>query len=50
MSVEDEWDRELEADEALDLLFVEYDGSQVTVKKMLETIDEHGLKGELKVK
>ena len=40
--IEDEWDRELDADEPMDLFFVEYDPSQVTVEKMREMIEEHG--------
>jgi len=36
--VEDEWTRELETVEDLDLLFVTYDPQEITVEKMLGII------------
>ena len=36
--VEDEWTREIETMEDLDLLFVTYDPQKITVEKMLQTI------------
>ncbi len=46
--VEDEWDRNIEADEPLDLLYVTYDTERVTIEKMLETVDKQGFKAEQK--
>ena len=48
MRVEDEWERELEADQDLDLLFVTYDDSQVSLDTIKETIREHGFEPEVK--
>ena len=36
--IEDEWTREIETMEDLDLLFVTYDPQKITVEKMLQTI------------
>ena len=36
--VEDEWEREMEADDDLDLLFVKYNTQQVPVEHMQDTI------------
>ena len=47
MSVEDEWERELESEEDLDLLFVTYDARRITVDAVLERIRELGF--EVKV-
>ena len=46
--VEDEWEREIESDEDLDLLFVKYDSEQITIEKLLKTITEFGFKTEVK--
>lgn len=47
-SVEDEWERKIESDEDLDLLFVAYDSQQITVEKLIEMIFDHGFKAEVK--
>ena len=47
-SVEDEWERELESDEDLDLLFVAYDPQQVTIETIIATIEEQGFSAEVK--
>jgi hypothetical protein len=46
--VEDEWEREIESDEDLDLLFVKYDSEQITIEKLLKTITAFGFKAEVK--
>ena len=46
--VEDEWERQLESDEDLDLLFVTYDPTRVTVEKMRETISAYEFKVEVR--
>jgi hypothetical protein len=46
--VEDEWERELESDEDLDLLFVTFDEKQTTVDELLETIRELGFDATVK--
>lgn len=48
MSVEDEWEREMESEKDLDLLFVTYDGQRVTVTEMLETIGKHQFEAEVR--
>ena len=48
MSVEDEWERELESEEDLDLLFVTYETENVTVSKMIETIQQHEFEVQVK--
>jgi hypothetical protein len=47
-SVEDEWERELESEEDLDLLFVTYQTDRITVDKLLETIQAHEFQVEVK--
>ena len=47
MSVEDEWERELESEEDLDLLFVTYDARRIKVDALLDKIREFGF--EVKV-
>lgn len=47
-SVEDEWERELESDEDLDLLFVTYDPSEVSLEKMKNTIKAYGFEAEVR--
>lgn len=42
LSVEDEWERELESEEDLDLLFVSCDFGKVTLEQLQATIKEHG--------
>ncbi len=44
--VEDEWEREIESDEDLDLLFVKYDSEQITIEELLKTITAFGFKAE----
>ena len=46
--MEDEWERELESEQDLDLLFVTYETDRITVDKMLETIQQHEFEVELK--
>ena len=46
--VEDEWEREIESDVDLDLLFVKYDSEQITIEKLLRTITALGFKAEVK--
>jgi copper chaperone CopZ len=46
--VEDEWQREIESDEDLDLLFVTFNPEQVTIEKLLMAIAEHGFKAKVK--
>ena len=46
--VEDEWEREIESDEDLDLLFVKYDSEQITIEKLLKTITAFGFKAAVK--
>ena len=46
--MEDEWERELEAEEDLDLLFVKFDSKQITIEKLIAAIAEHGFEAELK--
>ena len=45
--VEDEWEREIESEEDLDLLFVKYDSEQITIEKLLQTITAFGFKAEV---
>ncbi len=47
-SVEDEWDRELDATEALDELYIDYDADRVTVDKLLATVQEHQFEAIIK--
>lgn len=46
--VEDEWERELEADDDLDLLFVKYNPQQVTVEQMQDTIAGFDFEAEIR--
>jgi hypothetical protein len=46
--VEDEWEREIEADEDLDLLFIKYRPDKITVEQLEQTIKEHGFSVEVK--
>jgi hypothetical protein len=46
--VEDEWEREMESEEDLDLLFVSFKPQQVSLDLMLETIRGHGFEVEVK--
>lgn len=46
--MEDEWEREMEAEEDLDLLFVTYDPERITIEQLQATISAHGFKAELK--
>ena len=48
MSVEDEWDRQIESDEDLDLLFVSYRTNDITIEQLMETISKHGFTAEVK--
>lgn len=46
--VDDEWTRELESEEDLDLLFVAYDPRRATIDDMMETIGEQGFTARVK--
>ncbi len=45
--MEDEWERELESEEDLDLLFVSYDANRITVDQLLEVISEFGFEAKV---
>ena len=45
--MEDEWERELESEEDLDLLFVSYDANRITVDQLLEAISEFGFEAKV---
>ena len=45
--MEDEWERELESEEDLDLLFVSYDTKRITVDQLLEVISEFGFEAKV---
>ena len=47
-SVEDEWDRETDALEPDDLLFVTYDPGQISQEELLETIRQEGFEPEIR--
>ena len=47
-SVEDEWERHLESDDDLDLLFVTYRADKITVASLMEKIETYGFKAEVK--
>jgi copper chaperone CopZ len=47
-SVEDEWERGLESDQDLDLLFVTYDPDKITLPQLMKKIEEHGFVGKVK--
>ena len=38
--VEDEWERDVESDEDLDLLFVTFDADRISVDQIINKIDE----------
>ncbi len=46
--MEDEWEREIESDEDLDLLFVAFRPSVVSLGRLKETIAEHGFEAKVK--
>ncbi|MFT5524436.1 MAG: cytochrome oxidase Cu insertion factor (SCO1/SenC/PrrC family) [Pirellulaceae bacterium] len=46
--VEDEWEREIESDKDLDLLFVTYDPERITVEQLSETIKKFGYEAKVK--
>ena len=46
--MEDEWERELESEQDLDLLFVTYETERITVAKILKAIQEHEFEVEVK--
>ena len=48
MEVEDEWDRDPEAIDLDDLLFVTYNSESVSLDKLLETIREQGFEAEVR--
>lgn len=48
-SVEDEWEREMDSDEDLDLLFVKYNPDGVTIEKLKEVVVLHEFQVEVKV-
>ena len=45
--MEDEWERELEAEEDLDLLFVKYNPQQITTDRLIAAIAEHGFEAQV---
>ena len=47
MEVEDEWDRDPEAIDLDDLLFVTYNPESVSIEKLRETIREQGFEAEV---
>ncbi len=46
--MEDEWEREIESDQDLDLLFVEYEKQLITVAQLMKTIQDHKFQVEVK--
>ena len=46
--VEDEWDRDPEAIDLEDLLFVTYDTSQLTLEQVLDTVKKEGFEAEVR--
>ena len=48
MEVEDEWDRDPEAIDMEDLLFVTYNSEKISVDKLREVIREQGFEAELR--
>ncbi len=48
MKVEDEWDRDPEAIDLEDLLFVTYDPQKITKEQLLETVKQAGFEPEVK--
>jgi hypothetical protein len=47
-SVEDEWERGLESDESLDVLFVTYDAQRVTLDNMLAKVAEQDFEAKVR--
>ena len=47
-SVEDEWERELESEESLNLLFVSYNNEDISIERMLQTIKGLGFEATVK--
>jgi hypothetical protein len=47
-SVEDEWDRDPDALELEDLLFVTYDPEQISREQLIETIRQEGFEPEVR--
>ena len=45
--MEDEWEREIESDEDLDLLFIKYQPDKITIEQLQQTIQEHGFEAEV---
>ena len=45
--MEDEWERELESNEDLDVLFVTYNTKQIAIEKLVATIAEHGFEAQV---
>ena len=48
MEVEDEWDRDPEAIDLDDLLFVTYNPERTSIDKLLEIIKEQGFEAEVR--
>jgi hypothetical protein len=48
VSVKDEWDRDPEAEEVEDLLFVVYEPDTITVEQLLDAIADEGFEGRVK--
>jgi hypothetical protein len=48
VQVEDEWDRDPEAIDLEDLLFVTYNPERMTIDKLLETVREQGFEAEIR--
>ena len=46
--MEDEWEREIESDVDLDLLFVKFDTKQITIEQLKAAIAEHGFEAQVK--
>ena len=46
--MEDEWERELESEQDLDLLFVTYKTGLITVDEMIKTIQKHEFEVQVK--
>ena len=46
--MEDEWEREMEADDDLDLLFIKYRPDRISAEQLQQTIKEHGFSAEVK--
>ena len=46
--MQDEWERELEAEEDLDLLFVTYNTKQITIEELIAIIAVHGFQAQVK--